>query len=148
MPHRLINDVRAAAALAARRTFFVGAVAVSLFMTTLFLAAAAFVATFDRYGPIEACLACAAIFFIVAVLCAVSYFGLKKTIEHKIETDVKETARSIMPDPATLAVGLQLARALGLRRLIPVVALGGLAAMFVLGRGSSSADDPADTDAG
>lgn len=144
MFQRLFEDLRMAAALAARQTFFVGAAAVSLFVTTSFLCAAAFIAVMQRYGLVWACLTGAAIFFVVTLLTAGSYFALKKGLEKKIEKDAKPasaTAASFMPDPMMLAAGLQVARAVGFKRLVPVLAIAGLAVGILASRQGSSDDD-------
>ena len=57
MFQRLIDDFRDGAGHTVRMTALVVAVAVSLFVTTSFLCAAAFVAVLNRYGLVQACLA-------------------------------------------------------------------------------------------
>ena len=135
MFQRLIDDLKMATGLAARQTFFVGCVAFSLFVTTAFLCAAAFVFVLERYGLVQACLTGAAIFFIVTMISAGSYFALKSSLKKRIVSDVKAVAPSFMPDPVMLASGLQVVRALGFKRLVPVLAIAGLALGLFAARG-------------
>lgn len=142
MFHRLIDDLKSATALAARRTFFVGAAALSLFITTAFLCAAAFVAVLERYGPIWACITGAAIFFVVTLLSAGSYLALKKGLEKKLARDAKPAASAFVPDPMMIAAGLQVARAIGFKKVVPLLALAGLVAgIFAARQGAMTTDD-------
>lgn len=142
MFYRLIDDFKMFASLAARRTFFIAAVAISLFVTTAFLCAAAFVFVLERYGLVQACLTGAAIFFVVTLISAGSYFVLKSSLKKKIVADVKSAAPSFTPDPMMLMAGLQVARAIGFKRILPVLAIAGLALGVLVARNqSSSAED-------
>ena len=143
MFQRLIDDVRLATGLAARQTFFVVAVAVSLFITTSFLCAAAFVFVFQHYGLVQACLTGAAIFFVVTLISAGSYAALKQHLNSRVVEDTKSAAQSFAPDPMMLTAGLQIARAIGFKRLLPVLAIGGLA-WGIMARTQSNA--PADVE--
>jgi hypothetical protein len=134
MLQRMMDDLRTSTGTALRMTSLVIAVAGSLLITTGFLTAAAFIAVLQRYGLIEACLTGAAIFFIVTMIAALSYVLLKRQAEHRAiaaaraaAEQAKSTASNILADPAMLAIGLQVARAIGLRKLIPLLAIGGVA---------------------
>ena len=48
-------------------------------------------------------------------------------------------APSLLTDPAMLAMGLQIVRAVGVKRLIPLLAVGGLALGFLASRNSAAA---------
>jgi hypothetical protein len=142
MLDRLIDDVRVAAGLAARQTFYVGAVAVSLFVTTGFLCAAAFVFVLERFGLIQACLTGAAVFFIVTLISAGSYLALKGGSRKRVVPDTASAAPSFVPNPMMLAAGLQIVRAVGFKRLVPVIAIAGLALGVLAARSQTAeADD-------
>ncbi len=80
MLQRFIDDIRDSTGTALRLTSLVAAAAVALFVTTAFLCAAAFVFVLEKYGPVQACLAGAAIFFVVTLLAAGSYMMRKRQI--------------------------------------------------------------------
>ena len=64
MFQKFMDDFRESTGSALRLTSLAIAVAVSLFITTAFLCAAAFVFVLERYGLLYACLAGAAVFFV------------------------------------------------------------------------------------
>ncbi|MFL6837989.1 MAG: hypothetical protein ACJ8FZ_11880, partial [Bradyrhizobium sp.] len=63
MFQRLIDDFKDSTGTALRLTSLAAAAAVALVVTIGFLSAAAFVFVLQNYGPVQACLAGAAIFF-------------------------------------------------------------------------------------
>jgi hypothetical protein len=52
----------------------------------------------------------------------------------------------VLADPMLLAAGLQVVRAIGVKRLIPILAVGGLALGFLMSRGAANeeAEAPAE----
>jgi hypothetical protein len=138
---RMIDDLKQSTGTAVRLTSLAAMAAVALFVTTSFLCAAAFVAVLQSYGLIQACLTGAGIFFIVALIAAGSYMVRKR----RIKTEVKETAKSAMQsalaDPMLVAAGLQVIRAVGIKRLIPILAVGGIALGFLASRGGATSDE-------
>jgi hypothetical protein len=140
MFQRMIDDFRNSTGTALRQASLAAIAAVALFITTAFLCAAAFIAVLHRYGPVEACFAGAAIFFVVTLLAAGSYLLRKRQIEARAAARAK-AASSMLADPALLVTGIQIVRALGVRRLLPILAIGGLA--FGLMASRSQAPGPA-----
>jgi hypothetical protein len=142
---RMIDDFRDSTGLVMRQTFLVAAAALALFITTSFLCAAAFVLVLQRYGLIEACLTGAAIFFIVTLIAAGTYMARQKRIKAEAREAAKETAKSAMQtalaDPMLVAAGLQVIRAIGVKRLIPILAVGGIALGFLASRGGAASDE-------
>src|ERR1700694_4940375 len=130
MFQRMINDFKESTGTALRLTSLAAAVAVALFITTSFLCAAAFVFVLQRYGLIEACLTGAGVFFVVAMMAAGCYMVRKKQVEARAAR-APETAKSAvqtaLADPMLVAAGIQVIRAIGVKKLIPILALGGLA---------------------
>ncbi len=90
MLQRFIDDLRDSTGTALRLTSLVAAAAVALFVTTAFLCAAAFVFVLEKYGPVQACLTGAAIFFVVTLLAAGSYMMRKQQIRVHAEEAAKE----------------------------------------------------------
>jgi len=148
MLQRLIDDFRESTGAALRLTSLAAAAAVALFITTSFLCAAAFVVVLERYGLTQACLAGAAVFFIVTLIAAGSYIVRKNQIEHEMKARAKETARAALhttlADPIVVAAGLQVIRTVGLKRLIPILAVAGLALGFLVSRQNAADQTPAE----
>jgi hypothetical protein len=100
-----------------------------------FLSAAAFVAVFDRYGLVDACLAGAAAFLAATVVLLVIYAGVVDNSRQEArlrEMEEPSSSPSPLADPRLILVGLQVAQAIGLKRVLPILAVGGAA--FVLAR--------------
>ncbi len=81
MLQRFIDDFRVSTGTALRQTSLAAMAAICLFVTTAFLVAAAFIAVLDRYGPVEACLTAAGLFFIVTMIAAGVYMVRKPQLE-------------------------------------------------------------------
>jgi len=147
MFQRMINDFKDSTATALRLTSLAAAVAVALFIATSFLCAAAFVFVYQRYGLVEACLTGAGVFFAVALIAATWYIARKKQVEARAAR-AAETARSAaqtaLADPMVVAAGLQLIRAIGVKRLIPILAVGGLVLGFLASRNGSGDESSSD----
>ena len=144
MFQRLIDDVRDSTGTALRQTSLAAMAALALFITTAFLCAAAFIAVLNRYGPVEACFAGAAIFFVVTLLAAGTYLLRKRQIEARTAARAKAAASSMLADPALLVTGIQIVRALGVKRLVPILAIGGLALGLMASRSQAGDQAPAE----
>ena len=148
MLQRLIDDFKESTGSALRLTSLAAAAAMALLVATAFLCAAAFVFVLQNYGPVQACLAGAAIFFVLTMIAAGCYMMRKRQIEARAEQAAraaKSTAQTMLSDPAMVAVGIQVIRAIGIKRLIPILAVGGLALGFLASRASAgSSEAPAE----
>jgi hypothetical protein len=144
MFQRMIDDFKASTGTAVRQTSLAAIAGLALFITTAFLCAAAFVVVLDRYGLVQACLAGAGLFFIVAMIAALSYIVRKRQIEARAAERAKSAAHSILADPVLVATGLQIVRAIGIKRLIPILAVGGLALGILASRGQADDQAPAE----
>ena len=144
MLQRFIDDIRISTGTAVRQTSLAAIAAVCLFITTAFLCAAAFIAVLHRYGPVEACCAGAAVFFVVTLIAAGTYMVRKRQIEARAAARAKAAANSPLVDPAMLVTGIQIVRALGVKRLIPILAVGGLALGLMAGRNQAGDQTPAE----
>lgn len=140
MFQKLMDDVRESTGSALRLTSLAIAVAVSLFITTSFLCAAAFVFVLQNYGLLQACLAGAGVFFVATLLAAICYAVRKRQIQKKPVEAAKSTMQSALSDPMVLAVGLQIVRTIGVKRIIPLVAVAGVA-LGVLAASRRQTDD-------
>lgn len=145
MFQRLIGDLKDSAGNAVRLTSLAAAAAMALLVTAGFLCAAAFVFVLQRYGPVEACLTGAAIFFVVTLIAAGIYMIRKRQIEARAAEQAaraaKSAAQTMLADPMLITAGIQVARAIGMKRLIPILAVGGLALGFLASRAQGGADE-------
>ena len=148
MFQRLIDDLKESTGSALRLTSLAAAAALALLVTTAFLCAAAFVFVLQNYGPVQACLTGAAIFFVVTLIAAGCYMARKKQIQARAEQAArmaKSTAQNVMFDPMLVATGIQVIRAVGIKKLIPILAVGGLALGFLASRAAAgSTEAPAE----
>jgi hypothetical protein len=141
MFQRLIDDFKDSTGTALRLTSLAVAAAGALLVTTSFLCAAAFVFVLQKYGPVEACLTGAGIFFVVTMIAAVSYMVRKRQIETRVKETAKSAAQTMLADPMLVAAGIQVVRAIGIKRLIPILAVGGLALGFLASRGQTESHE-------
>ena len=141
----MIDDFKDSTGNALRLTSLAAAAAMALLVTTGFLCAAAFVFVLENYGPVQACLAGAAIFFVVTLIAAGSYMARKKP-----DRGARRTGRArprspprkpCWPIPMLVAAGIQIVRAIGVKRLIPILAVGGLALGFLASRAQSGGSE-------
>ena len=142
MLQRVIDDFKISTGLALRQTSLAAMAAICLFITTSFLCAAAFIAVLNKYGPVEACFAGAAIFFVVTLIVAGTYLVRKRQAEKRVAARAKAAAPSLLADPMMVATALQIVRAVGIKRLVPLLAIGGVAlgVMAVRGQANQQAD--------
>ncbi|SDT40949.1 hypothetical protein [Bradyrhizobium canariense] len=141
MFQRMIDDFKESTGTAMRLTSLAAAVAMALFVTTSFLCAAAFIFVLRKYGPVEACLTGAGIFFVVTLIAAGCYMVRKNQVKARAAETAKSAVHSALADPMLVAAGLQVVRAIGIKRLIPILAVGGLALGLMAARSSAGASD-------
>jgi hypothetical protein len=147
MLQRMIDDFKETLANSAWLASLAAAIALTLFIALAFLCAAAFVYVLQTYGLIQACLAGAGVFFAVTVIAAICYLVRAARIKAHAADHRKSPLHSALADPMLVATALQLVRAIGVKRLIPILAVGGLALGFLATRGAAraSADTPPET---
>ncbi len=143
---RMIDDFKESTGLALRLTSLAMATAVTLFIAICFLCAAAFVYVLQNYGLIEACLAGAGLFTIVALITAICYIVRKNSVKERTKQTAKSAMQTAFADPMVVAAGLQVIRTIGIKRLVPILAVGGLALGFLASRNAQpdEADAPAE----
>ena len=144
MFQRMIDDFKDSTGTALRLTSLAAAAMLALFVSTSFLCAAVFIVVLDKYGPVQACFTGAAIFFVVTLIAAISYAVRKRQIKVRVEQAAKSTAQTLLADPMLVAAGIQVIRAIGIKKLIPILAVGGLALGFLASRSQSGTEAPAE----
>ena len=141
MFQRWIDDFKTNTATTVRLSALVVVNAVALAIALIFLCAAGFIYLSREYGSIYACLAGAALFLAVALVVLAIHGEMKRRAEVRRKEAARRASQSILSDPALLATGLQLARVIGVKRLLPVIVLGGLALGLMAARRDNSPDD-------
>lgn len=133
---KIISDLKSNVTTTIRLTSLAALAGVTLLITFVFLCAAGFIHIYQQYGVVEACFAGAALFFFLTVLIGGYYLGQRSEAARKAElarlaAREKEASKPLLQaalsDPLVLATGLQIIRAVGIKRLLPVIAAGGIA---------------------
>ena len=140
----MIDGFKESTGSALRLTSLAGAVALALFIAISFLCAAAFVYVLQSYGLIEACLTGAGIFLAVALIVAAFYAARKNRARKRAAETAKSAVHTALADPMLVAAGIQVIRAIGVRKLVPILAVGGLALGLLASRNSSVDQAPAE----
>jgi hypothetical protein len=141
---RMIDDFKDSTGRALRLTSLAAAAALALGVTISFLCAAAFIYILQQHGLIEACLTGAGVFFVVTLIAAGCYMVRQRQVKARVAQTAKSPLQSALADPMLVATGIQIVRAIGMKRLIPLLAVGGLALGFLATRGQSGDQAPAE----
>jgi hypothetical protein len=141
---RMIDDFKDSTSTALRLTSLAAVVAVALFIMISFLCAAAFVYVLQTWGLIEACLTGAGIFLLLALITAIGYVVRKNRVKARAAATAKSAVHSALADPMLVATGIQLVRAIGIKKLIPILAVGGLALGLLASRNTQTDEAPAE----
>jgi len=124
---RLVDDLKDSTGSLLRMTSIAMAAAISLFIATAFLCAAAFVVVLNKHGLMWACLTGAGIYALLTALAAGVYLYRKRQARRIVPEKAKTAFQSALADPMILAAGLQIVRTVGVKRLLPLLAIGGIA---------------------
>ena len=144
MFQRVIDDLKDSTDATLQLTSLAAAVVLALFITTSFLCAAAFVFVLENYGLVEACLTGAGVFLVVTLIAAGCYVARNNRIKARAAERTKSAGHSVLADPVLVAAGIQVIRAIGVKKLVPLLAVGGLALGLLAGRNSASDEAPAE----
>ena len=98
-------------------------------VTLAFLCAAAFIAALNRYGLVDACLVGAAV-FLAATLVLLAVYAMSVASRRASRASPEPQPAGPPVDPRLVLIGLQLVQAVGIRRLLPILAVGGAALAF------------------
>ena len=141
MLEKMVDDLKSGLRRTVQATVLVGVASVAAVLALCFLYAAAFVFVRDRYGLIEACLAGGGLFLVIAIAFVICYVVLsrrskRQAAQAKAAAQARAAAQPALVDPTIIAAGLQIVRAIGIKRLGPLLAIAGLA-VSVLAKSSS-----------
>jgi hypothetical protein len=103
-------------------------------------AAVLFLWVLEQYGLIEAWLALAALFAIVALIGVLLAVTARRRWPRPGSRDTATVLRWLQ-EPAVVVAGLRTVQALGPRRLLPLILIGGVAAGFVMSRAENGTRD-------
>ena len=143
MSFRIVDELKDTVSSTLRQASLISVVALALVIAACFLCAAAFVVVLESYGPVAACLVLAGIFILVALIAGLIYAVRKRQIEDLARRQ-RARAPHLLADPLVLTTGLQLARTIGLKRLIPLIAIAGVALGFLATRAPAQDKTPAE----
>jgi xanthine/uracil permease len=101
--------------------------AVAAVMTFVFLCVTAFVWLAQIFGPVVAGLIVAGLFLVVTVVAVAMCIGLRNRNVEEAKLELAHRHAALL-DPTVMRVGLQVANAIGWRRIVPLVAAGVFAA--------------------
>ena len=138
---RMIDDFKESTRSALRLTSLAAAIGAAFFVAISFLCAAAFIYVLQAYGPIQACLTGAGIFLVVALIAVAFYIARKNRARARAAETAKSAVHTALADPMLVAAGIQVIRAIGIKRLIPILAVGGLALGLLASRNNAPADE-------
>jgi hypothetical protein len=84
------------------------------------------------------------VFFVVTLIAAGGYLVRKRQVKARAADAAKSGLQTALSDPMLVATGIQIVRAIGIKRLIPILAVGGLALGFLATRGQPGDQAPAE----
>jgi uncharacterized membrane protein len=143
MPLRIVDEIKVSASSAIRQASLLSAMVLALVIAAGFLFAAAFVVVSEHYGPLVACLVLTGIFLLFAVIAGIIY-AVRKHQDQERARQRRAKAAQLLADPLVVTTGLQVVRAIGLKRLIPLLAVGGVAIGYFMTRGAAQDEAPAE----
>ena len=145
MLQRIIDDLKDSTGATLRMTSLAALAGLALFVTLSFVCAAVFVAVMQSYGSIAACLTIAGIFLLISLVIGGIYVGKKRRARARAiaaaHRAAREAAAAPMIDPMLLATALPIVRAIGLTKLIPLLAVAGVAYGYYMSRSAAPADE-------
>jgi hypothetical protein len=80
-----------------------------------------------RYGPLTASVVLLGLFLTLAILAALACIIIQRRTAERARLALAARSQPLWMDPSTLAVGLQVGRTIGLRRIVPLIVVGILA---------------------
>jgi hypothetical protein len=142
MLQRYIDDLKHSTGASLRMTSLVVIAGFAGFIALCFSCAAIFIAMLQHYNAIAACLTVAGIFVVIAGIVGLIYARKQKRARERAAAAARAAARAAasapLIDPIMVATGIQIARAVGLKKLVPLLALVGVAVGYMANRSAAS----------
>jgi len=137
MFQRVIDDVKSSTGLAMRQAALTAVAAICFCVAISFLIAAGFIAMRNHFGLIEACLAAAGLFLLVALIFVGIHAARSREAKRRAAERASSVTTGLLSDPRLIVTGIQVVQAIGVKRLVPLVAIGGLALGLLATRGQT-----------
>lgn len=145
MLQRLVDDLKNSTGATLRMTSLAALAGLALFITLSFVCAAVFVAILRQAGAITACLTIAGIFLVISLIIGGIYLSKKRQARERAlaaaQRAAQQAAAAPMIDPMLLATALPIVRAIGLTKLIPLLAVAGVAYGYYMSRSATPAEE-------
>ena len=111
----------------------------------LFLSVAGFLWLSQRYDPTTACLVLGIAYVVLAAIALTVVAGVRRRRPKVAPPAPASTQSQWWTDPVAIMTALQLVKAVGITRLLPIAVLGAVAAGFAIERSSKrEAQEPAE----
>lgn len=144
MLQRYIDDLKNSTGASLRMTSLVMIAGFAGFIALCFACAAIFIAMLQHHGAIAACLTVAGTFAVVSGIFGLVYAQRQKRARERAAAAARAAARAAanapLIDPMVIATGIQIARTVGLKKLVPLLALVGVAVGYMANRNANSAE--------
>jgi uncharacterized oligopeptide transporter (OPT) family protein len=128
MLNKLLDDLKDHTSAVAGQFIVLLLVGMFGLVTLGFLTAAGFIYVADKYGALNACLAGAGTFLVAALIAVIIYAARKSSLKRKpARPQPKSPLQAALSDPMVIATALQATRMIGVKRLLPLLVIGGLA---------------------
>lgn len=140
----LIDDIKANIRLSIASLVWGGIAAAAGVAGLLFLSVGGFLWLSQRYDPITACLVLGIAYVVLAAV-ALTVVAIVRSGRRKKAPPPAPAQPPWWTDPVTIVTALQLARTIGIARILPIAILGAVVAGFAMERSSKQeAQEPAE----
>lgn len=123
-------------------TLLAAAAAVALLATLVFFSIAAFLWLADLYDAQVAAILLTGFYLLIAVACMIALAIVRRTTIARANRALAARTSSSLIDPALLAVGLEIGKALGWKKTLPIAAIGIVAAGIAREWSNQQTDEP------
>jgi putative superfamily III holin-X len=140
----LIDEIRAKIRLSVASLIWGGIAAAAGVAGLLFISVAGFLWLSQRYDPTTACLVLGFAYLVLAAIALIVVAGVRRRPK-AAPPPPAATQSQWWTDPVAIMTALQLVKAVGITRLLPIAVLGAVAAGFAIERSSKrEAQEPAE----
>jgi hypothetical protein len=102
--------------------------AIALLAALVFFSIAAFIWLAGLYGELDAAMMLMGFYGVIAIACIISLILVRRATIARANRALAARTSSALIDPALLAVGLEIGKALGWKKTLPIAAIGIVAA--------------------
>jgi hypothetical protein len=138
----LIEEIRAKIRVSIASLIWGGIAAAAGVAGLLFLSVGGFLWLSQRYDPITACLVLGIAYVLLAAIALTVVASVRNRRPRAAPPPVTQT--QWWADPVAIVTALQLVRAIGITRLLPIAVLGAVVAGFAMERSKLEAQEPAE----